>query len=103
MRVAMSDAVHEEVRVAPASGTLAQRLRLASGLVLFLFLFTHLGNHALGLISVEAMQWARTLAGAEVAPDPKGRRSIKVKGKTAALDVFEMKRAIDIAPEWTVK
>ena len=36
-------------------GTLAQRLRLASGLVLFAFAATHFLNHALGLISLDAM------------------------------------------------
>ena len=33
-----------------------RRLRLASGLVLFAFVLTHLLNHALGLISLEAME-----------------------------------------------
>lgn len=37
-----------------------RRVRLASGLVLALFLVTHFGNHALGLISVEAMEAGRT-------------------------------------------
>ena len=31
-------------------GSLAQRLRIASGLVLFIFAATHLLNHALGLV-----------------------------------------------------
>jgi succinate dehydrogenase/fumarate reductase cytochrome b subunit len=43
----------------PSTGTFAQRLRMATGLVLFAFLFTHLCNHALGLVSIEAMQEAR--------------------------------------------
>jgi adenylate cyclase len=43
----------------PASGTLSQRLRLATGLVLFAYVVTHLGNHALGLVDVETMQLAR--------------------------------------------
>lgn len=34
-------------------------VRLATGLVLGLFLLTHFGNHALGLISVEAMEGGR--------------------------------------------
>lgn len=34
---------------------IAIRLRLASGLVLFAFLFTHLVNHALALVSIDAM------------------------------------------------
>ncbi|MDX2259311.1 MAG: adenylate/guanylate cyclase domain-containing protein [Hyphomicrobiaceae bacterium] len=42
-------------------GDLTQRLRLASGLVLFAFVLTHFVNHALGLIGVDAMlamqQW----------------------------------------------
>jgi adenylate cyclase len=39
----------------------AQRLRIASGLVLFAFATTHFLNHALGLINIELMhevqQW----------------------------------------------
>ena len=33
----------------------AQRLRIASGLVLFAFATTHFLNHALGLINIELM------------------------------------------------
>ena len=33
-----------------------RRLRLGSGLILFVFVLTHLTNHALGLISLEAME-----------------------------------------------
>src|SRR6266487_837060 len=39
---------------------LTQRLRLASGLVLFGYVTTHLLNHALGLVSVEAAEAGRT-------------------------------------------
>ena len=39
-----------------ARGDLLQRLRLASGLVLLAFVVTHFLNHALGLISLDAMQ-----------------------------------------------
>ena len=39
-----------------ARGDLLQRLRLASGLVLLTFAATHFVNHALGLVSLEAMQ-----------------------------------------------
>jgi len=39
-----------------ARGDFLQRLRLASGLVLFTFAATHFLNHALGLVSLEAMQ-----------------------------------------------
>ncbi|MGD9784235.1 MAG: 2Fe-2S iron-sulfur cluster-binding protein [Hyphomicrobiaceae bacterium] len=42
-------------------GNLSQRLRLASGLVLFLFAATHFLNHALGLVSLEAMHQAQAL------------------------------------------
>jgi ferredoxin len=45
-------------------GDSLQRLRLASGLVLFTFAGAHFGNHALGLVSLEAMhqvQEIRTL------------------------------------------
>jgi adenylate cyclase len=37
----------------------ARRARIASGVVLFLFVFTHLVNHALGLISLAAMEAGR--------------------------------------------
>jgi adenylate cyclase len=37
-------------------GDLLQRLRLVSGLILFAFATTHFLNHALGLVSVDAMQ-----------------------------------------------
>ena len=38
-----------------ARGDILQRLRLASGLVLFTFAATHFANHALGLVSLDAM------------------------------------------------
>ncbi|MGI9405015.1 MAG: adenylate/guanylate cyclase domain-containing protein [Hyphomicrobiaceae bacterium] len=37
-----------------------QRLRLFSGLILFSFVLTHFLNHALGLISIDAMEWMQT-------------------------------------------
>ena len=40
-------------------GTLAQRLRIGSGLILFAFVLTHFLNHALGIWSVEAMEAAQ--------------------------------------------
>ncbi len=49
----------------PLAGLTARRIRLASGLVLLLFVVTHYLNHALGLISLDAMeigrQWFRAL------------------------------------------
>lgn len=36
-----------------------RRLRLTTGLILFTFLTTHLSNHALGLVSLEAMEHGR--------------------------------------------
>ncbi len=42
-------------------GSLVQRGRLVSGLILFLFALTHFLNHALGLISLEAMEEFQTL------------------------------------------
>ena len=42
-------------------GRNAQTWRLGSGLVLFAFVLTHYLNHALGLISLEAMEDAQTL------------------------------------------
>jgi len=38
------------------------RLRLASGLVLFTYVLTHLLNHALGVVSLAAMEWGLGLA-----------------------------------------
>lgn len=39
-----------------AQGTLPQRARLISGLILFTFVLTHFVNHALGLVSLDAME-----------------------------------------------
>ncbi|MEM8648466.1 MAG: 2Fe-2S iron-sulfur cluster-binding protein, partial [Pseudomonadota bacterium] len=41
------------------AGFSQHRLRLASGLILFAFVLTHLLNHAVGLISLEAMEQVR--------------------------------------------
>lgn len=51
------------VRAARPRGqsALERRLRLATGLVLFSFVLTHLLNHALGLISLDAMEYGRLL------------------------------------------
>ena len=38
------------------SGSIAQRLRIASGLILFTFALTHFLNHALGIWSIDAME-----------------------------------------------
>ncbi len=40
---------------------MVRRLRLWSGLVLFAFVLTHFANHALGLVSLEALDAGRTL------------------------------------------
>src|SRR5690606_843041 len=54
--------VHDVVAVGPVgAGTLGQRLRLYSGLVLFVFVATHLINHALGLVSIDAMDAFRSV------------------------------------------
>lgn len=45
----------------PSSGTLGQRLRLTAGLILFTFALTHFFNHALGNISLKAMQAGQDL------------------------------------------
>src|SRR6476469_471020 len=46
---------------APASRHVSLRqLRLATGIVLFTFAFTHLLNHAVGLVSVDAMEAVRS-------------------------------------------
>ncbi|MCZ7660317.1 MAG: hypothetical protein M5U07_21900 [Xanthobacteraceae bacterium] len=42
-------------------GSLVQRLRLASGLVLFAFAGAHFTNHAMGLVSLEAMHQMQDL------------------------------------------
>jgi adenylate cyclase len=52
----------ERVRAALSlrgDGTLAQRARLVSGLILFAFVLSHFLNHALGLVSVETMEAAQ--------------------------------------------
>ncbi|POF33028.1 adenylate/guanylate cyclase domain-containing protein [Roseibium marinum] len=49
-----------EARSRPGLGNWRQRLRLWSGLVLFSFCLSHFLNHALGIISVEAMDKAST-------------------------------------------
>ena len=41
------------------AGTVVRRLRLATGLVLFAYLVTHYANHALGLVSLAAMEAGR--------------------------------------------
>lgn len=43
----------------PSQSLLARRLRLASGLVLFSFVTTHLANHALGLVSLQLAEQGR--------------------------------------------
>jgi len=48
-------------RAMPKRGEWAQRLRLASGIVLFVFALLHFLNHALGIYSVEAMEAAQVL------------------------------------------
>jgi adenylate cyclase len=40
---------------------IAARLRLATGLILFVYLLTHLLNHALGLVSLQAMEQGREI------------------------------------------
>ena len=41
--------------------SITRRLRLASGLVLFSYVFLHFLNHSLGNISFEAMEWGGVL------------------------------------------
>jgi adenylate cyclase len=41
------------------SRLIVRRVRLASGLLLLLFVAGHLSNLALGLVSVDAMEWWR--------------------------------------------
>ena len=40
---------------------MAQRIRLIAGLVLFVYVTTHLINHTLGLISLDAMEDSRVV------------------------------------------
>lgn len=40
---------------------MTRNIRLVSGLILLAYVSTHLANHALGLISLEAMEWGRPL------------------------------------------
>jgi adenylate cyclase len=59
----MPDAMIQPLLAAPTPSVATGRLRLASGLVLMAFLGTHLLNHALGLVSLDAMdQGARVFA-----------------------------------------
>ncbi|PTW63031.1 adenylate cyclase [Breoghania corrubedonensis] len=51
----------KDARRKPGAGTIAQRLRLAAGLVLFTFVLTHFLNHALGNVSLAAMQAGQDL------------------------------------------
>ena len=48
-------------RALPGAGAWQQRVRLYSGLVLFAFASTHLINHALGLVSLDAMDAMREI------------------------------------------
>lgn len=48
-------------RIPPGAGPLDQRLRLWSGLILSFFAATHFLNHALGNVSLAAMQWGQDL------------------------------------------
>lgn len=43
----------------PGTGSWRQKLRLVTGLVMFAFVATHLINHAMGLVSIEAMEAVR--------------------------------------------
>ncbi|MEJ8476843.1 adenylate/guanylate cyclase domain-containing protein [Roseibium algae] len=45
----------------PAAGSIEQQFRLTAGLVLFLFALLHFLNHALGNISLAAMDWGQDL------------------------------------------
>ena len=45
----------------PGAGTLEQQIRLIAGLILFVFVFFHFLNHALGNISLAAMDWGDNL------------------------------------------
>lgn len=59
----MSGRGQAAARIAGPRGqsALERRFRLASGLALFTFVLTHLLNHALGLISLDAMEYGRML------------------------------------------
>src|SRR5215813_4555017 len=50
---------NRERRLPANSSQLIGRLRLWSGLVLFFYVLTHNLNHALGLVSLAAMDWGR--------------------------------------------
>ncbi len=57
----MADADAVKVPPAPGAGSWRQKIRLYSGLVLFAFAAAHLVNHALGLISIDAMEAMRNV------------------------------------------
>lgn len=52
----LSDAIYSRVSPSPMN---IRQLRLLTGLILFTYLFTHLLNHSLGLISLDAMEAGR--------------------------------------------
>lgn len=50
------DKAVSSLKAGPSAGNWRQRLRLWSGLILLAFCLTHFSNHALGIISVDAME-----------------------------------------------
>ncbi len=46
-------------RASPEAAAVAVKVRLVAGLVLLFYVTTHLLNHALGLVSLAAMEWGR--------------------------------------------
>ena len=57
--------------------SIVRRLRLASGLVLFTYVFLHFINHSLGNISLEAMEQRRGGPGMDLARPDRYRRALR--------------------------
>ena len=60
-RMIGSDMAEKAVRHPPGAGPLEQQIRLWAGLVLFTFVLLHFLNHALGNISLAALDWGQDL------------------------------------------
>lgn len=56
----MAESQSPSIALRPPSRWLIRRLRIVSGAVLFAFAATHLLNHALGLVSIDAMEEVRS-------------------------------------------
>ena len=65
-----------------------RRLRLVTGLVIAAYVTGHFLNHALGVVSVEAMDTQRF---AGIAPPDVGTLQVEVRGRAGRLEVLPIK------------